>query len=252
MLVKFSSLVILALFTALGAIAQSGRPAISAMPAAQKSPVEIIYLQEKKPDNAEKIDQIELASGGMNCSIKSVLQDAQFQAALRGGNAIYVTGISTPNPLGCYNIRVEIYNLKEPYSSSPNMDYPFENVISTKADTSTLVEILPQFPGGNASMLTFIKRNFRYPPSLLLKDISGKVIIAYVIDPTGKPTELTIKQSVSPEMDEEVLRVISEMPDWSPGYQNGKAVPVKMTYPINFATEDNKAFRKEKSAEKRK
>ncbi|MBB6610398.1 energy transducer TonB [Pontibacter sp. Tf4] len=247
MSVNLSSLVIPALFVSLGAVAQSVRPAISAMPDVRKPHVEIIYLQENKPDDAEKIGHIELAPAGMNCSIKSVLQDAQYQAALKGGNAIYVTGISALNQLGCYQIQAEIYNLKEPYISSPNLGYPFENVSSTKTGTSTLVEIPPQFPGGNASMVSFIKNTFRYPPSLLLEDISGKVIVAYVIDPTGKPTELTVIQSVRPELDAEVLRVVSEMPDWSPGYQNGKAVPVRMTYPVNFAVEENKAFRKKKN-----
>jgi len=46
--------------------------------------------------------------------------------------------------------------------------------------------------------------------------------------------EPTVVKSVSPELDQEALRVVKMMPKWQPGKQNGEVVRVKYTVPVSF------------------
>ena len=70
--------------------------------------------------------------------------------------------------------------------------------------------------------------------------IQGRVIATFVVMKDGSISNVKVVKSVSPELDTEALRVLSAMPNWTPGMQNGKAVNVKYTVPISFALPDSK------------
>ena len=112
------------------------------------------------------------------------------------------------------------------------------DTIIPKTDTIgrlyTLVEERPRFPGGDTAMFKFLRENIKYPAKARRKGIMGKVFIAFIVENTGKVTDIKLLRGVSKEIDEEALRVIKLMPDWIPGKQNGRAVNVQQTLPINF------------------
>ncbi|MBK7183814.1 MAG: energy transducer TonB [Bacteroidetes bacterium] len=95
---------------------------------------------------------------------------------------------------------------------------------------------LPQFPGGNQALLTFLSSNIIYPDSAKNNGITGKVYISFVINPDGKLSDAKILRGARycSECDLEALRVILLMPDWIPAKQKGKAVKVKYMLPIKF------------------
>lgn len=115
-----------------------------------------------------------------------------------------------------------------------------ENVIvpsdTIKEDETifVVVEDMPEFPGGTQAMMNYLAESIKYPVGAQVKGVQGRVICQFVIDRNGKVTNPVVIRGVSPELDEEALRVISIMPDWKPGTQRGKAVRVKYTLPINF------------------
>ena len=97
-----------------------------------------------------------------------------------------------------------------------------------------VVEDKPVFPGGDAALMKFIADNTKYPEIAKENGIQGRVFIQFVIDKTGRVTKVQVAKGVDPYLDAEAKRVVAMLPNWSPGKQRGKAVPVTFVVPINF------------------
>lgn len=93
---------------------------------------------------------------------------------------------------------------------------------------------MPEFPGGMQKLMTFIGENVKYPQEAIKNKTEGNVFVRFIISKTGKVTNPQIIRGVSKELDEEALRVVSMLPDFIPGEDNGKKVPVEFTIPIKF------------------
>jgi TonB family protein len=98
-----------------------------------------------------------------------------------------------------------------------------------------VVEQMPMFPGGDAALLKYITANTKYPETAKEKNIQGKVIIRFCIKPDGGVSMASVLKGVSPELDEEAMRVVNSLPAFRPGTQGGKAVPVWYMVPIAFS-----------------
>lgn len=97
-----------------------------------------------------------------------------------------------------------------------------------------VLEDKPEFPGGEAALLKWIAQNTKYPEMAKENGIQGRVFVGFVIDKAGKVTEVKILRGVDPYLDKEALRVVNNMPSWSPGKQRGKPVKVSYQVPIKF------------------
>lgn len=115
-----------------------------------------------------------------------------------------------------------------------------------KKETHTYVEVMPEYPGGEAAMLRFISQNVQYPIKAIENDIQGKVLIGFVVDENGELTEFRIVKGIGYGCDEEAIRVLKLMPTWKPGMQNGKNVRVSYLIPIKFSIQDDKPKKKKK------
>ena len=98
-----------------------------------------------------------------------------------------------------------------------------------------VVEQMPQFPGGEKRMMYFLSVNTKYPVQAKADKVEGTVVVNFVVSSTGKIENVKVVKSVHPALDEEAVRVVSSMPDWDPGKQNGKAVDVSYVIPIEFS-----------------
>lgn len=96
------------------------------------------------------------------------------------------------------------------------------------------VEQMPTFPGGEINMHKFIGDNLRYPEDAQKAGIQGRVTIRFVVSKTGAISNATVIRGIDPSCDKEAVRVVKSMPEWIPGKQNGKNVPVYFTLPIIF------------------
>ncbi len=92
----------------------------------------------------------------------------------------------------------------------------------------------PTFPGGEAKLLEWVHKNLQYPKIAKNRGDKGRVTVSFVIDKVGKVINGKIERGVSAELDAEALRVVSIMPNWTPGKQGGKTVRVKYILPITF------------------
>lgn len=97
-----------------------------------------------------------------------------------------------------------------------------------------VVEDSPEFPGGVQALLDYLRKNIKYPAICRENNIQGRVLVSFVVNKDGAIVEPEIVKSVNPSLDKEALRVISGMPNWTPGKQRGKPVRVKYTVPVNF------------------
>lgn len=109
-----------------------------------------------------------------------------------------------------------------------------EEVEEVEPIAFAVVEDKPTFPGGDAALMKYIAENTKYPEIAKENGISGRVFVQFVIDKSGKVTKVTVARGVDPHLDAEAMRVVKSLPDWSPGKQRGKAVPVTFVVPINF------------------
>ncbi len=97
-----------------------------------------------------------------------------------------------------------------------------------------VVEEMPMFPGGDVDLLKFIGENTNYPQAAKEANIQGRVIVRFCVTAKGGVNQASILKGVSPELDEEALRVVATLPAFKPGKQGGKPVPVWYMVPITF------------------
>lgn len=97
-----------------------------------------------------------------------------------------------------------------------------------------VVEDQPEFPGGTAALLDYLRKNIKYPAICRENNIQGRVLVTFIVNKDGAIVEPEVVKSVHPQLDREALRVIASMPNWKPGSQRGKPVRVKYTVPVNF------------------
>ncbi len=96
------------------------------------------------------------------------------------------------------------------------------------------VEQKPTFPGGDAAMFKWLGEHINYPAAAAEEGASGKVQVQFVVSKTGKVTNVTVVRGKHPALDKEAIRVVSAMPNWTPGRQNGQPVNVTYILPVNF------------------
>ena len=121
--------------------------------------------------------------------------------------------------------------IKEPKS---NYVFVLQKDGTSSEKTFDVVEQMPQFPGGPATMMEFLKENIRYPEEAQKKGLQGRVVVSFIVRKDGSIDNCHVARSVDPLLDAEAVRVIRSMPNWTPGMQDGKAVAVRYNVPVSF------------------
>jgi periplasmic protein TonB len=98
----------------------------------------------------------------------------------------------------------------------------------------TIVQEMPAFIGGEPALYQFISDNIRYPQLAKETNVQGTVYVSFVVDTRGHVIKVKLLRGIGGGCDDEALRVISMLPDWTPGKQNGRAANVLYNMPIVF------------------
>jgi protein TonB len=103
----------------------------------------------------------------------------------------------------------------------------------------TRAEIAPVFPGGQRALDNYITHTVKYPQQAIDDDVSGTVHVSFVVDEQGHVTKARVldRANLGDGLDQEALRVVKNMPAWTPGMVKGKKVKTRMELPINFQVE---------------
>lgn len=109
-----------------------------------------------------------------------------------------------------------------------------DSTVSDKEKVYQVVEQQPSFPGGREELFKYFAYNVRYPIDAAKNKIEGRVLVTFVVEHDGSISNVNVANSVYPSLDKESIRVVSGMPKWIPGKDNGKTIRVKYTIPITF------------------
>ena len=100
-----------------------------------------------------------------------------------------------------------------------------------------VIEQMPQYPGGESELMSYIAKNLKYPVIAQENGIQGKVILRFVVSKSGQVDKIEVVRSLDPACDKEAVRVVKTLQRWIPGKQNGVNVSVYYTLPIAFKLE---------------
>jgi len=94
---------------------------------------------------------------------------------------------------------------------------------------------VPEFPGGQKALFEYLASNVRYEDLVWDADITGRVVVQFLVQADGSITDIEVVRSLGyPKLDEEAVRVISEMPKWVWKHDPGDSAPMRYTVPVNF------------------
>ena len=103
----------------------------------------------------------------------------------------------------------------------------------------TVIEKMPQFPGGETELLKYIGTNLKYPVEAQQKGIQGRILVRFIVNKKGEVANPKVIRGLDPDIDKEGLRVVNSLPEWIPGELNGEKVSVYYVLPITFKLTGN-------------
>lgn len=95
----------------------------------------------------------------------------------------------------------------------------------------------PSFPGGKQKMFEYLAKNMRYPSGSSRRGAGGKVITSFLVNEDGTLSDLKIEDGAAKDLNEEALRVIRNMPPWTPARQDGEIIAERFNLPLSFVVE---------------
>ena len=107
-------------------------------------------------------------------------------------------------------------------------------VVYTEVYEFDYVDQKPEFPGGGQALINYINTNRHYPEEAYNKGIEGRVNCSFVVSPDGKINHIKVLRGVEESLNNEALRIISNMPNWVPGKIENQSVPVRVVCCIPF------------------
>jgi protein TonB len=127
----------------------------------------------------------------------------------------------------------------EDTEATDDTEVDFSNLDTEEEETDEgqvffIVEDMPEFPGGDAALNKYLNGEVDYPTIAQENGIHGRVYIKFVVNTDGSVTDVEIMRGVDPSLDKAALKVVRDMPKWTPGKQRGNPVRVSFTVSINF------------------
>lgn len=118
-------------------------------------------------------------------------------------------------------------------------DEPYTVIMFRKNSTRiySVVEEMPEYPGGMKAFVNYLKRKLVYPPQAKKENLEGVVAVQFVVEKDGRITSPTVVRSLRADMDSAALTAIRNMPNWIPAREHGMRVRCKYSVPVQFKIE---------------
>ncbi len=206
-----------------------------------KNGVVLIKLKKDK-DNADKNSAITVAGFANN---QNTAENKNSGVKIRstgtaGTPLIVVDGVISSkkvedfDPETIQSINVLKGEMATKKYGSKGEDGVLEIALKKQGEVFMVVEQMPEFPGGLAALKEFVRVNLQYPKAALEKGLEGKVYVNFMVTKNGAVSDVKVAKSVDQLLDKEAARIVTSMPKWNPGKQNGETVEVLYTLPIDF------------------
>ena len=192
----------------------------------EETPSNIQLSEDAEPAIAEKTVDMKQAEdlAKKKESEKAKAESARLKAENAKAKSLNATS-TTATPSSTREVTV---TTDESYGNKDK----FSNISRDKKET-----VVPQYPGGTDELKSFIARNLKYPIKSKKDNVEGRVLVSFIIEENGKISNAMVKQSLNDECDAAALKVISKMPRWKPGMEDGKANRMMYTVPVDFKLE---------------
>jgi TonB family protein len=161
----------------------------------------------------------------------------RFKVDLPGEKLSYIEGTSADMKKLLQHVPKELIVKEYSFKDKQGLllkEQVAEMQLQTDDGVYTVVQEQPEYTGGYDKMVEYLRENLRYPAVAAEKKLEGVVYVQFVIDETGKIIDPGTIRGIEKSVDDEAVRVVSEMPNWIPGRQDGKNVKVRFVLPIRF------------------
>ena len=194
----------------------------------KKYSVKIQNIKILMDDDIQDLDKFNQLKEKIIKKIKPIIYDINQLKALE-------TKREVKNPLTFF------YNFKKEYDSTfvePSLvDVQNEELIK-EDDLFTIAEKMPYFPGGEETLIKYLTDKLHYPMRAKVNGVQGVVVVSFIVEKDGSINNVRIIKGLDEECNDEAVKVIKEMPKWTPGEIGGKPVRVLISLPINFKLSD--------------
>ena len=109
-----------------------------------------------------------------------------------------------------------------------------KDTISEDNKIYDVVDVAPEYPTGDAARIRYLNRSLKYPKKARDAGIKGTVIVRFIVEKDGSITNIEIERGRHKLLDEEAIRLVQTMPNWSPGEIKGVPVRTRLKMPIKF------------------
>lgn len=224
--VIFSAIAIKNVIQANQRVAVTTAVELSSIPTKKQAKVE-----KKAPVKIEQPKQVEKVKSSIKFTAPVIKKDEDVKPEEEMKNQDDLqktkTTIGAFNVVGNDEIGGEVLKAKEEIAQ-PEPPKEVENKVFD------VVEEQPSFPGGQGALMQWLRDNIKYPVIAAENGIEGRVIVQFVVSKSGSISNVNVVRGVDPSLDKEAVRVVSNMPNWTPGKQNGTTVNVRYTLPVTF------------------
>ncbi len=234
------SVILLAIACQIGLTLKNIADEAAARRAAMDQVTELSALEQKKEAKVErkevvKQEQVQRVVEKVKSSVKFTAPVIKKDEEVKPEDELKTQDelMSSKAAIGTFDVKGndesgEVLKAKEVIATEPVKPKEEENKVFD------VVEQMPSYPGGNGALMQYLSSHIKYPVIAEENGIQGRVICTFVVERDGSITDVRIAKSVDPSLDKEAMRVVSSMPKWIPGKQNGSAVRVKYTLPVTF------------------
>ena len=188
-------------------------------------------VEKKAPVKIEQPKQVEKVKSSIKFTAPVIKKDEDVKPEEEMKNQDDLqktkTTIGAFNVVGNAEFEGEVLKAKEEIAQ-PEPPKEEENKVFD------VVEEQPSFPGGQGALMQWLRDNIKYPVIAAENGIEGRVIVQFVVSKSGSISNVNVVRGVDPSLDKEAVRVVSNMPNWTPGKQNGTTVNVRYTLPVTF------------------
>lgn len=189
-------------------------------------------VEKKTPVVQKKVEEVKQVKSSIKFTAPVIKKDNEVKNEIKSQEDLN----KTKTDIGAFDVKGntdkgEVLKAEQEIAQ-PEPPKEVEKVAENKV--FDVVEQMPSFPGGMGALMSWLGSNIRYPVVAQENGIQGRVIVSFVVERDGSITDVRVARGVDPSLDREAARVVSSMPRWNPGKQNGQAVRVKYTVPVSF------------------
>lgn len=176
-------------------------------------------LLVKKAVGAERF---QMANGFNHTKLKNRIKMMQVQKTNKLARLAYIACLPLMLSVLCF-------------CTNQNQNQNQNEVAEEEIIPFQLLDEKPSFNGGDPNTFAkWVDQRINYPESAKEDDIQGRVVASFIIDASGNLIDPKIVSGLSEDIDNEVLRVLSSSPQWTPGKADGQAVKCSFTFPVVF------------------